>query len=113
MPPHAKKRQSVSRSDRVIAAHRNWREFWQELLSHDRGTQADVFERLTQLYLQTQPEYVSKLRHVWRSRKQREGLELASILQFWMKRIEPSARHRRRSRRCYTMIQLLSDAVSS
>lgn len=28
-------------------------------------SKGDVFERLTQLYLQTGPEYVTKLRHVW------------------------------------------------
>jgi hypothetical protein len=29
-----------------------------------------VFERLTQLYLRTSPEYQSKLRHVWRAKEE-------------------------------------------
>jgi superfamily II DNA or RNA helicase len=53
-------------SDRFIASCRTWNEFWErtkELPSKtDKGR---LFERLTQLYLQTTPEYRTELQHVW------------------------------------------------
>src|SRR5919112_4169934 len=56
-----------SATEQIIEHWRNWAEFWDALgqLS-DTSQQGHAFERLTQLYLQTQPEYQSKLRSVWR-----------------------------------------------
>jgi predicted helicase len=55
-----------SQEDRLIVACRSWDDFVQQLeaipLPKRRG---DVFERLTQLYLQTISEYASRLRNVW------------------------------------------------
>ena len=51
--------------DRFIASCKSWDDFWdqaRELTGADKGT---VFERLTQLYLETAPEYRTKLQHVW------------------------------------------------
>jgi hypothetical protein len=56
----------VRREDRFIAACGSWGDFWERTkkLSTDRDKGA-VFERLTQLYLQTTPEYRTELQHVW------------------------------------------------
>jgi superfamily II DNA or RNA helicase len=51
--------------DRLIASCRSWDEFWdrtRKLSNVDKGI---AFERLTQLYLQTAPEYRTELAHVW------------------------------------------------
>ena len=52
--------------DRFIASCASWSEFWEgtKRLSSisEKGA---VFERLTQLYLQTVPEYQSELAHIW------------------------------------------------
>src|SRR3954452_10763623 len=54
-------------TERLIGEAGNWAEFWDRLVaSHDPALQGAAFERLTQLLLQTQPEYQSKLKHVWR-----------------------------------------------
>jgi predicted helicase len=51
---------------RFIASCTSWDDFWDrtKALSTEveKGT---AFERLTQLYLQTAPEYRTKLQHVW------------------------------------------------
>src|SRR5260370_20452099 len=52
--------------DRFIASCKSWDDFYQ----HTKGLSAGgekgaVFERLTQLYLQTTPEYRTELQHVW------------------------------------------------
>src|ERR1700682_5638554 len=54
------------RPDRFIASCASWREFWEgtKRLS-STGDMGAVFERLTQLYLQTAPEYQSELGHIW------------------------------------------------
>jgi predicted helicase len=55
----------VHRPDRLIASCKSWSEFWERarnLPPHENGP---AFERLTQLYLQTAPEYLAQLRHVW------------------------------------------------
>lgn len=58
-------RRSVT--EQIIGQSRDWSEFWDALVQlNDTSQQGDAFERLTQLYLQTQPEYQSKLRNVWR-----------------------------------------------
>jgi superfamily II DNA or RNA helicase len=52
--------------DRFIASCTSWNEFWERTkkLSTD-GKKGAAFERFTQLYLQTTPEYRTELRHVW------------------------------------------------
>jgi superfamily II DNA or RNA helicase len=56
--------------DRLIASCASWNEFWERTnkLSTDSKKGA-AFERLTQLYLQTTPEYRAELRHVWALRE--------------------------------------------
>src|SRR5262249_7971776 len=56
--------------DRLIASCACWNEFWERAnkLSTD-GQKGAAFERLTQLYLQTTPEYRAELRHVWNLRE--------------------------------------------
>ena len=52
-----------SATEQIIKQSQNWPEFCDALLQiTDILQQGDTFERLTQLYLQTQPEYQSKLR---------------------------------------------------
>jgi predicted helicase len=60
----------MSWQDRLIASCESWIEFWERTkkLSTDSQRGA-VFERLTQLYLQTTPEYRTELRHVWTLRE--------------------------------------------
>jgi hypothetical protein len=53
-------------SDQIIAEARCWDDFWITLRGLDSGSKRGAaFERLTQLYLQTAPEYRTQLRHVW------------------------------------------------
>jgi len=56
----------MSWQDRLIASCASWNEFWERTnkLATD-GQKGAAFERLTQLYLQTAPEYRSELRQVW------------------------------------------------
>src|SRR6187399_2222403 len=56
--------------DRFIASCASWTEFWERTkrLSSTREKGA-VFERLTQLFLQTVPEYQSELAHIWTLRQ--------------------------------------------
>jgi hypothetical protein len=56
--------------DRLIASCASWNEFWERTkkLSTD-GQRGAAFERLTQLYLQTTPEYRAELRYVWTLRE--------------------------------------------
>ena len=56
--------------DSFIAACASWSDFWERAkkLPTD-GEKGAVFERLTQLYLQTTPEYQTELRHVWTFRE--------------------------------------------
>src|SRR6516164_2805579 len=57
-------------ADRFISSGASWSDFWErakELSSKiEKGA---AFERLTQLYLQTVPEYRSELEHVWTLRE--------------------------------------------
>jgi hypothetical protein len=52
--------------DRFIASCTSWDDFYERTkkLSTD-GEKGAVFERLTQLYLQTTPEYQTELQYVW------------------------------------------------
>ncbi|MGC1180053.1 MAG: hypothetical protein WA884_13800 [Methyloceanibacter sp.] len=56
----------MHKQDRLIASCNSWSEFWERTkkLPTDAEKGA-VLERLTQLYLQTAPEYVTQLKHVW------------------------------------------------
>jgi predicted helicase len=54
------------RPDRFIASCASWSEFWERIKTlSSTGEKGAVFERLTQLYLQTVPEYQSELADVW------------------------------------------------
>ena len=52
--------------DRFIASCTSWDDFYERTKKLSAGGEKGaVFERLTQLYLQTTPEYRTKLQHVW------------------------------------------------
>jgi len=52
--------------DRFIAACNSWDDFWDRTRTlSSKADKGRAFERLTQLYLQTAPEYRTKLQHVW------------------------------------------------
>ena len=55
-----------SRIDTLIADCGSWIDF-RDLASRQKNTtdMGDLFERLTQLYLQTHPTYRSKIKNVW------------------------------------------------
>jgi predicted helicase len=56
----------VNRQDRFIAACNSWSDFYERIKKLSAsGEKGAVFERLTQLYLQTTPEYRTELQHVW------------------------------------------------
>jgi predicted helicase len=58
------------RSDRFISACACWSDFWEKAKTLSSKTEKGAaFERLTQLYLQTVPEYRSELEHVWTLRE--------------------------------------------
>ena len=52
--------------DSLIASCHSWDDFWDRTRALPRETEKGAaFERLTQLYLQTEPEYKTQLQHVW------------------------------------------------
>ncbi len=55
----------MHKQDRLIASCKSWDEFWEQARNLPANVKGAAFERLTQLYLQTEPEYRTKLRHVW------------------------------------------------
>jgi predicted helicase len=55
----------MNRVDRFIASCPSWEDFWQQTRQLSKGEMGRAFERLVQLYLQTEPEYRSILRQVW------------------------------------------------
>jgi predicted helicase len=58
------------RPDRFIASCASWNDFWERAKKlSTTGEKGAVFERLTQLYLQTAPEYRTALQHVWTLRE--------------------------------------------
>jgi predicted helicase len=66
--------------DRFIAGCSFWGDFWQRAKKLPTEVEKGaVFERLTQLYLQTTPEYQTELRHVWTLRECRPPSEDDSI----------------------------------
>src|SRR5499427_9270631 len=52
-------------ADRLIASCNSWGDFWECTTKLSNTEKGIAFERLTQLYLQTAPEYRTKLQHVW------------------------------------------------
>jgi superfamily II DNA or RNA helicase len=52
--------------DRLIAESPDWGAFWRRLVQESPAKQGAAFERLTQLYLLSQPEYRTQLKAVWR-----------------------------------------------
>src|SRR5450759_1854181 len=70
--------------DRFIASCASWSDFWEGMKTlSSTSEKGAAFERLTQLYLQTIPEYRSELEHVWTLRevppKVRELLALPTL----------------------------------
>jgi predicted helicase len=59
----------MNRVDRFIASCPSWEDFWQRTRQLSDSEKGRAFERLVQLYLQTEPEYRTKLRHVWTLRE--------------------------------------------
>jgi predicted helicase len=56
----------LNRQDRFIASSGSWSDFWERTKKLSNDTEkGKAFERLTQLYLQTAPEYRAELQHVW------------------------------------------------
>jgi superfamily II DNA or RNA helicase len=52
-------------ADRFIASCGSWDDFWDRAKKLSEAEKGSVFERLTQLYLTTAPEYPTKLQDVW------------------------------------------------
>jgi predicted helicase len=52
-------------ADRFIASCKSWNDFWDRARRLSKAEKGLAFERLTQLYLQTAPEYQTELQHVW------------------------------------------------
>ena len=52
-------------ADRYIASCSCWDDFWERAKNLSNAEKGIAFERLTQLYLQTVPEYRTKLQYVW------------------------------------------------
>jgi superfamily II DNA or RNA helicase len=59
----------MNRVDRYIASCTSWEDFWQRTRRLSKAEMGRAFERLVQLYLQTEPEYRTKLRYVWTLRE--------------------------------------------
>jgi hypothetical protein len=60
----------MNRVDRYIASCTSWEDFWQRTRRLSKAEMGRAFERLVQLYLQTEPEYRTKLRYVWTLRSE-------------------------------------------
>lgn len=56
----------MTRTDRIISANPNWDALYSRLVQLPNDQSGEVFERLTQLYLLTHPEYRTQLDEVWR-----------------------------------------------
>jgi predicted helicase len=52
-------------ADRFIASCKSWNDFWDRAKKLSNTEKGIAFERLTQLYLKTAPEYRTKLQDVW------------------------------------------------
>src|SRR5215813_8542612 len=56
----------MTNADRFIASCKSWGDFYGRTKTlSTQGAKGAAFERLTQLYLQTTPEYRTELQHVW------------------------------------------------
>jgi predicted helicase len=53
------------RPDRFISTCVSWDEFWEGTKKLSTAEKGSAFERITQLYLQTTPEYLAELESVW------------------------------------------------
>jgi superfamily II DNA or RNA helicase len=51
--------------DRLIGSCKSWNDFWDRARTLSNTEKGIAFERLTQLYLETSPEYRTKLQYVW------------------------------------------------
>ena len=56
----------MNRIDRLIVGCPNWAALWAALTTSTEVEPGEAFERVTQLYLQSHPEYRTQLEHVWR-----------------------------------------------
>jgi predicted helicase len=56
---------NYSGPDRLIGGCKSWADFWLAAASLSEKQKGDLFERLVQLYLLTQPKYRTELSHVW------------------------------------------------
>ena len=56
---------NLKQCDNFIGSCASWDEFYEEASKMDNKNKGDAFERLTQLYLKTCPEYASILKEVW------------------------------------------------
>jgi hypothetical protein len=63
--PRARTGTSCAATDRLIGESQCWGDFWRALQRLDSSARDTAFERLTQLYLQTSPEYRTQLQNVW------------------------------------------------
>src|SRR6516225_1005643 len=59
----------MNRTDRYILSCPTWDEFYRRTGSLPEADKGRIFERLVQLYLQTAPEYRTKLSDVWLRRE--------------------------------------------
>ena len=59
----------ATRSDRFIASCASWDEFYRRASALSNDEKGRAFERFVQLYLQTEPEYRTKLSDVWLRRE--------------------------------------------
>ena len=56
---------SKASANRLISKCKSWADFTSAVENLDKKQMGDVFERLTQLYLQTKSEYKTSLKNVW------------------------------------------------
>jgi len=56
---------NLKQCDDFIASCSSWEDFYQKASLLDNKAKGDTFERLTQVYLKTSPEYASILKEVW------------------------------------------------
>jgi hypothetical protein len=63
---HANTQFTMHNPDRFIASCKSWGDFYERTKAFStQGAKGAAFERLTQLYLQTTPEYRTELQDVW------------------------------------------------
>ncbi len=67
--PTSRAKIDMRNPDHFIASCSSWDDFYERTKQlPTKGEKGAAFERLTELYLQTVPEYRTELRHVWRLR---------------------------------------------